>query len=130
MIVALYYATDYINKLIETLLSLGVSETIVKAVKCFDVYCFRNNRGIAGAKFRKDLNTINNSLAQKVANAIISESDRVPNVVLKTFNWIKENGDWENFKHSVCIALNCNTTDERVTALLHNVFSYSSIGLE
>lgn len=78
MIVALYYATDYIDKLIEILSYFSVSKTVIEAVKCFDTYCFRNNRGIAGAKFRKDLNIINNSLAQKVANAIISESDGVP----------------------------------------------------
>lgn len=50
--------------------------------------------------------------------------------MLKTFDWIRKNGNWEDLKHSVCIALNCNTIDQRVTALLHNVFSYSNIGLE
>lgn len=131
MVVTLYYATDYIDKLIEELSCLGVSEKVIEAVECFDKYCFKDKfRDIAGPEFQRDLDIIDNPLVQKVVSAIVSESDGMPKVVLKAFDWVRENGDFENLKHCVCIALNCNTVEQRVTALLHNVFSYSNLGLE
>lgn len=131
MVVTLYYATDYIDKLIEELSCLEVSEKVIEAVECFDKYCFKDKfRDIAGPEFQRDLDIINNPLAKKVASAIVSESDGMPKVVLKAFDWVRENGDFENLKHCVCIALNCNTMEQRVAALLHNVSSYSNSGLE
>lgn len=131
MVVTLYYATDYIDKLIEELSCLEVSEKVIEAVECFDKYCFKDKfRDIAGLEFQRDLDIINNPLAKKVASAIVSESDGMPKVVLKAFDWVRENGDFENLKHCVCIALNCNTMEQRVAALLHNVSSYSNSGLE
>lgn len=131
MVVTLYYATDYIDKLIEELSYLGVSEKVIEAVECFDKYCFKDKfRDIAGPEFQRDLDIINNPLAKKVASAIVSESDGMSKVVLKAFDWVRENGDFENLKHCVCIALNCNTMEQRVAALLHNVSSYSNSGLE
>lgn len=131
MVVTLYYATDYIDKLIEELSCLEVSEKVIEAVECFDKYCFKDKfRDIAVPEFQRDLDIINNPLAKKVASAIVSESDGMPKVVLKAFDWVRENGDFENLKHCVCIALNCNTMEQRVAALLHNVSSYSNSGLE
>ena len=131
MVVVLYYATDYIDKLIEKLSYLGVSTKVIEAVECFDKYCFKDKfRDIVGPEFKRDLDIIDNPLAQKVASAIISESEGVGNMVLKAFDWVRENGDFENLKHCVCIALNCNTMEQRVAALLHNVSDYSNLGLE
>ena len=114
MIVALYYATDYFDALVTKLSWLGVSENVIEAVGCFDEAFWMDN-----------------PLAQKVVSAIVSVAGKVPNVVLEAFDWIRENGDLDNLKHSVCVALNCDTVEQRVAALLCcNVSCCSDLRLE